>query len=109
MEGFTEEQQAVLHGDGPLTKLEYRLAWARSHLKGVGALNNSERGVWSTTEAGRVGQDADDGLQYPARPGWVLPAGCGPAPRPAAGPVRRQASWPTEPGTPGGLGSIVSK
>ncbi len=54
LEGFTEEQQAVLHGDGPLTKLEYRLAWARSHLKGIGALNNSERGVWSTTEAGRA-------------------------------------------------------
>lgn len=54
LEGFTEEQQGVLHGDGPLTKLEYRLAWARSHLKGIGALNNSERGVWSTTEAGRT-------------------------------------------------------
>jgi hypothetical protein len=54
LEGFTEEQQEVLHGDGPLTKLEYRLAWARSHLKSLGALNNSERGVWSTTEAGRT-------------------------------------------------------
>ncbi len=54
LEGFTEEQQGVLHGDGPLTKLEYRLAWARSYLKGMGALNNSERGVWSTTEAGRA-------------------------------------------------------
>jgi hypothetical protein len=53
LEGFTEAQQAVLHGDGPRTKLEYRLAWARSYLKGMGALDNSERGVWSTTEAGR--------------------------------------------------------
>lgn len=53
LEGFTEEQQAVLHGDGPRTKIEYRLAWARSYLKGMGALDNSERGVWSTTEAGR--------------------------------------------------------
>jgi restriction system protein len=54
LEGFTEEQQAVLHGDGPRTKIEYRLAWARSYLKGMGALNNSERGVWSTTEVGRA-------------------------------------------------------
>ena len=53
LERFTEAQQAVLHGEGPRTKLEYRLAWARSYLKGMGALDNSERGVWSTTEAGR--------------------------------------------------------
>lgn len=51
---FTEAQQAVLHGDGPRTELEYRLAWARTYLKGMGALNNSERGVWSTTELGRT-------------------------------------------------------
>ncbi len=54
LEGFTEEQQAVLHGDGPRTQLEYRLAWARTYLKRMGALNNSERGVWSTTELGRM-------------------------------------------------------
>jgi restriction system protein len=53
-EAFTEEQQAVPHGDGPQTQIEYRLAWARSYLKGMGALNNSERGVWSTTELGRT-------------------------------------------------------
>jgi restriction system protein len=52
LEGFSEELQAVPHGDG--TKLEYRLAWARSHLKGMGALNNSKLGVWSTTELGRT-------------------------------------------------------
>lgn len=53
LEGFTEAQQAVLHSGGPRTKIEYRLAWARSYLKGMGALDNSDRGVWSTTEAGR--------------------------------------------------------
>jgi restriction system protein len=37
LEGFTEEQQAVLHGDGPRSQIEYRLAWARSYLKGNGA------------------------------------------------------------------------
>lgn len=53
-ERFSAGQQAVLHGDGPRTELEYRLAWARTYLKGMGALNNSERGVWSTTELGRT-------------------------------------------------------
>jgi restriction system protein len=53
LEGFTEEQQSVQHGDGPRSELEYRLAWARTYLKGMGALINSTRGVWSTTELGR--------------------------------------------------------
>lgn len=52
-EGFTEQQQAVEHTDGRMSELEYRLAWARTHLKGAGALANSKRGVWSTTELGR--------------------------------------------------------
>jgi restriction system protein len=57
-EGFNEEQQAVLHGDGPQTEIEYRLAWARTYLKGMGLLANSGRGVWSVTEIGRnVRQD----------------------------------------------------
>jgi len=53
-EGFTEEQQSVQHGDGPRSEIEYRLAWARTYLKGMGALINSTGGVWSTTEAGRA-------------------------------------------------------
>lgn len=57
-EGFTEEQQQLLHGDGPGTEIEYRLAWARSYLKGMGLLANSKKGVWSLTEEGRtVGQN----------------------------------------------------
>ena len=55
-EGFTEEQQQVLHGDGPQTEIGYRLAWARSYLKGMGLLVNSKRGVWSLTEEGRTVQ-----------------------------------------------------
>lgn len=50
---FTEAQQAVLHGDGPSTEIEYRLAWARTYLKFMGLLTNSQRGVWSLTETGR--------------------------------------------------------
>jgi restriction system protein len=53
LESFTEPQQAVLHVDGPRTEIEYRLAWARTYLKGMGAVVNSERGVWSITEVGR--------------------------------------------------------
>lgn len=52
-EDYTEEQQAVLHGDGPRTAIEYRLAWARTYLKGMGLAFNSERGVWNLTEHGR--------------------------------------------------------
>lgn len=52
-EGYSEEQQAVPHGDGPGSEIEYRLAWARTYLKGMGLLDNSERGVWSVTERGR--------------------------------------------------------
>lgn len=50
---FTEKQQQVLHGDGPQTEIEYRLAWARTYLKNMGLLINSRRGVWTLTEEGR--------------------------------------------------------
>lgn len=50
---YSEAQQSVLHGDGPQTEIEYRLAWARTYLKGMGLLDNSARGIWSATEAGR--------------------------------------------------------
>jgi restriction system protein len=44
--GITEEQQAVPHGeDGRMSEVEYRLHWARTHLKGIGALENSARGA----------------------------------------------------------------
>jgi restriction system protein len=50
---FSTEQQAVLHGDGPQTEIEYRLAWARTYLKFAGLAENSSRGVWTLTEHGR--------------------------------------------------------
>ncbi|MBM2617155.1 restriction endonuclease [Actinoplanes sp. LDG1-06] len=58
-QGFTEEQQELLHHDGPTTELEYRLAWARTYLKGMGLLVNSTRSVWSLTEDGRTVQKAE--------------------------------------------------
>lgn len=52
-ESFSDDQMAVLHKEGPRSEIEYRLAWARTYLKGMGALDNPQRGVWVTTENGR--------------------------------------------------------
>jgi restriction system protein len=41
------------HGRGGQSELEYRLAWSRTYLKKFGLITNSDRGVWSLTEAGR--------------------------------------------------------
>jgi restriction system protein len=51
-DGLSDEQQEVLHHDGPGTELGYRLAWARTYLKGMDLLTNSARGVWTLTEEG---------------------------------------------------------
>lgn len=53
-EAFTDDQLLVLHKEGPRSEVEYRLAWARTYLKGMGLLNNASRGVWQTTQAGRA-------------------------------------------------------
>jgi restriction system protein len=52
-EGFSEAQLAILHNDGPKSELEYRLAWARTYLKHIGALTSVSRGVWEVTDLGR--------------------------------------------------------
>ena len=52
-EGFDEETQSRLHGAGPRTEIQYRLAWARTYLKNAGLVVNSKRGVWALTELGR--------------------------------------------------------
>ena len=57
--GYSEAQQSILHGDGPQTEIRYRLAWARTYLKKVEALNNSSRGVWEITEFGQSLKEAD--------------------------------------------------
>lgn len=53
-EGFTEEQLTVPANNGRSGLIEYRLAWARSYLKDMALLENSRRGVWSTTDLGRT-------------------------------------------------------
>ena len=53
-EGFSEEQLAVRRsGSDHMSKIEYRLAWARNGLKLIGAIENSSRGVWALTEFGK--------------------------------------------------------
>ena len=36
-----------------MSEIEYRLHWARTHLKAIGAITNSARGVWTITEKGK--------------------------------------------------------
>lgn len=70
-ENFSEEQQAVLHKDGPETEIRYRQAWARTYLKGMGLLDNSRRGVWSLTEDGKK-LLSESGLDREARERRVM-------------------------------------
>ena len=52
-EGYTEDQQQVLTKDKRMPEIQYRLHWARTHLRAVGAIENSARGVWTLTEHGK--------------------------------------------------------
>lgn len=59
IENYSDAQQRVLHADGPKTEIGYRLAWARTHLKRMGLVENSDRGVWSVTDEGRDASNDD--------------------------------------------------
>ena len=59
LEGYSEEQQSVLHKEGPQPEIDYRMAWARTYLKNYGAIESSKRGLWSLTEKGRTLQTVD--------------------------------------------------
>lgn len=49
---LSEDQANEIHR-GNVTKLDYRLRWARNYLKRAGLLDNSSRGVWSLTDKGK--------------------------------------------------------
>ena len=51
--GLSDESLDVLHLDGPQSEVDYRAAWARTHLKYIGAVDNTARGIWTITETGR--------------------------------------------------------
>ncbi|MCY4474825.1 MAG: restriction endonuclease [Chloroflexi bacterium] len=50
--GLPDEVAQELQGQGPQTRLEHRLGWARTRLKHAGLVDNSRRGVWNLTPTG---------------------------------------------------------
>jgi restriction system protein len=50
---------AIPHKSGSQSQFGYELAWVRTYLKKAGLADNSERGVWSLTEAGEKISDAE--------------------------------------------------
>lgn len=63
---FTEEIQSVLHGEGPMTEVNYRLHWARTYLRKVNAIESSQRSIWSITPYGQTLTESDC-REIPAR------------------------------------------
>lgn len=59
LEPIPEDVASFLHKDHRQTKLGYNLAWAKTYLKSVGALENSVRGVWAITDVGERMAEAD--------------------------------------------------
>ena len=57
---LSEAVLGVVHGAGPKSEFAYRCAWARTRLKGIGAVDNPTHGVWEITEAGRRVRSADE-------------------------------------------------
>lgn len=53
------EIQVVEHTDHRQSRLNYNLAWAKTYLKKVGAVENSRRGVWSITKEGEALTEAE--------------------------------------------------
>lgn len=53
IERFTDEMLDILHNDGPMTEIEYRLRWTQTYLKKYGAITNTKQGVWSLLPKGR--------------------------------------------------------
>jgi restriction system protein len=72
---FSENERNELLPSGRQTRLANRVAWARSHLKAAGLLENTSRGSFRITEAGKavLSSDPDDlTIKYLERfPGYV--------------------------------------
>ena len=51
---FTEAQQAELMPNGNSTRIAYYLAWARTNLKRIAAVENPAPAVWALTELGKT-------------------------------------------------------
>ncbi len=59
LESIPEPIAAFIHTDNRQTKLGYNLAWAKTYLKRVRAIENSSRGVWAITDTGEQMSEAD--------------------------------------------------
>jgi restriction system protein len=59
LEHILESVQTFVHTDNRQTKLGYNLAWAKTYLKRVGALENSSRGIWALTALGESMTEKD--------------------------------------------------
>lgn len=57
--GIPDSIRDAPHGGGTVGELAYRLAWSRTYLHGVGAIQRSQRGVWSITDKGEAVTPAD--------------------------------------------------
>lgn len=55
---LSEEQLNVMHTES-FAEIDYRYAWARTNLKNAGAIQKSDRAVWSLTEYGWNMTEAD--------------------------------------------------
>lgn len=56
---LSEEVRAVRHASSNMSQIDYDLAWVRTLLKRAGAVENSQRGVWHITPAGREMTDEE--------------------------------------------------
>ena len=59
----SDEILDILHNDGPMTKVEYRLRWTQTYLKKDGAITNTTKGIWTLLPRGRELSEKDiDGV-----------------------------------------------
>lgn len=56
--------EEVRNSRGTMSLIAYRLAWARSYLKKVSGLDNSQRGIWTLTNTGK-GMTEEDCKKIP--------------------------------------------
>ncbi|NME81510.1 winged helix-turn-helix domain-containing protein [Rhodococcus sp. 105337] len=57
--GLSPEQVALRRGNTSRTVLDYRLAWSRTLLRGIGAIENVGPALWVITERGRLVTEED--------------------------------------------------
>ncbi len=53
LRSFDDAALDVLHNDGPMTEVAYRLRWTQTYLKKYGAITNTKKGTWSIMPRGR--------------------------------------------------------